>query len=463
MDRPALISLFSGAGGLDLGLEMAGFDTRVLIDAEPHACETLRRNKILGRASPSEKRKLLADALEQHCYHDASPEDRNALSSRILSVRARELLLNATVLERDIREVTSAELLDACGLRKNQELACIAGGPPCQPFSRAGKRKAVDDESHGDLFFEFVRIVRDLRPRWFVFENVKGLLLTKTDVVTYSCPKCRSRDLLSFTDRMRWSREELDPISCPKCRSLKTDLRAASVPGGSLEIILREFERIGYLCYHGVLNAADFGAPQMRERLFIVGSRDKESFSWPTITHSSPKLAEANHQSTPLLFPAGRRALQLPPWRTTLDALWRDGHPRFGKLDPTHAVLWVKNVVRPHAEPVTWSLERPSPTIGAHQAAKLAIAPYGVPEAQLRRQQWHVKGKRQGDTRPVRVDHEYLSDLELLTLQTFPPSWYLHGTRMQRAFQIGNAVPPCLARAVGNALLRSHQEAVAAT
>src|SRR5437763_2883658 len=100
-------------------------------------------------------------------------------------------------------------------------------------------------------------------------------------------------------------------------------------------------------------------------------------------------------------------------------------------LDKAKAVLWVKNVVRPHDEPVTWSLDRPSPTIGAHQSAKLAIAPDGVPEEQLLRQQWHILGKRQRDLPPVPVTHEYLSDVELLKLQSFPEYWYLFGTRMQ--------------------------------
>jgi DNA (cytosine-5)-methyltransferase 1 len=124
-------------------------------------------------------------------------------------------------------------------------------------------------------------------------------------------------------------------------------------------------------------------------------------------------------------------------------------------MNPAVARLWVKNVVRPHAEPVTWTLDRPAPTVGAHQAAKLAIAPDGVPEEQLRRQQWHVKGHRQGDFPPVHVKHEYLADEELMSLQTFPSTWYLHGTRMQRAFQIGNAVPVRLAEIVGRSLLES--------
>jgi DNA (cytosine-5)-methyltransferase 1 len=143
----------------------------------------------------------------------------------------------------------------------------------------------------------------------------------------------------------------------------------------------------------------------------------------------------------------------LKPWVTIREILWQDGHPQFGILEPQRAVLWVKNVVRPHAEPVTWTLDRCAPTVGAHQGAKLAIAPEGVPEEQLLRQQWHTKGKRQGDMPPVAVKHAYLSDQELLRLQTFPPDWYLYGTRMERAFQIGNAVPPRLAEAVGRAIL----------
>ena len=112
-------------------------------------------------------------------------------------------------------------------------------------------------------------------------------------------------------------------------------------------------------------------------------------------------------------------------------------------------------MVRPHDEPVCWTLDRPSPTVGAHQAAKLAIAPDGVPEEQILRQQWHTNGHRQGDSPPVNVRHAYLSDAELLILQSFPEDWYLFGTRMQRAFQVGNAVPPKLAEIVGKSIIQA--------
>jgi DNA (cytosine-5)-methyltransferase 1 len=206
-------------------------------------------------------------------------------------------------------------------------------------------------------------------------------------------------------------------------------------------MIEAEFARLGYRCDSKVLNARDFGVAQDRERLFIVGSRDGEKFEWPRPTHGTADSGWS-------LFGSG----PLSPHVSLRQVILADGHWRYGELGES-AVLWVKNVVRPHDEPVTWSLDRVSPTVGAHQAAKLAIAPFGVPPEQLSRQQWHTLGRRQGDTPPVFVEHEYLTDLELLTLQSFPRHWYLHGTRMERAFQIGNAVPPRLAQAVGDALV----------
>jgi DNA (cytosine-5)-methyltransferase 1 len=253
--------------------------------------------------------------------------------------------------------------------------------------------------------------------------------------------------LAEFDVRERWLAGE-NAVSVCACGSTNGAFNVSRLSDGSLQIILAEFERIGYNCHWRVLNAADYGVPQLRERLFIIGSRDNERIQWPRPTHSAKALKGSQ---SPLF--AGDASSVTASWRTMWDCLWHKGHPVFGSLDPEVARLWVKNVVRPHDEPVTWTLDRPSPTVGAHQAAKLAIAPFGVPEEQLLRQQWHTLGRRQGDMPPVSVVHEYLSDEELLRLQTFPPQWYLFGTRMERARQIGNAVPVLLARAVGSALL----------
>lgn len=444
-----LISLFAGAGGLDLGLEMAGFTTRVANELEPHGCESLRRNKLIAGMTSEALDAFIADSLEQRCYNGTSDEERERLFSRIKAGEKSSFLTEAEIIEGDIRDVSSDTFKTALN---GDELFCIAGGPPCQPFSKAGKQKSFDCTKNGDLFFEFVRLVNDLKPKWFVFENVKGLTFTKTDVLYSLCKSCKEMSLAPFLIRQEFKDGDRSTFPCEKCGSQNTEWKVINEPGGSLKIIINEFQKTGYSCETTILNAADFGAPQIRERLFIVGSIEGKKITWPTPTHSR---IDARENIQVDLFSGENKATK--PWISIHDALWGDGHSKYGKLDKTKAELWVKNVVRPHDEPVTWNLDRPAPTIGAHQGAKLAISPSGVPEAQIFRQQWHTKGRRQSDTPPVFVEHQYLSDEELLKLQTFPSWWYLHGTRMQRAFQIGNAVPPILGKAVGEALMRTEQ------
>lgn len=442
-----LVSLFTGAGGLDLGLEMAGFKTLVASELEPHACETLRKNKELSSLKGEDLDRFVHEALKQRCFNKISKEEADLFFKRVVSQNVKEpYLQECTVIEGDIREIRSR---DFQGSLPSSDLFCVAGGPPCQPFSKAGKRKSFDCTKNGDLFYEFVRVVRDLRPKWFIFENVKGITFTKTDVIYQRCLHCGNSTLAPFHIRQNFEEYEFN-TKCLSCGMEGAEWLKVNEKGGSLKIIFNEFQKLGYKCSSKVFNAADFGVPQTRERLFIVGSRDGVDFEWPSPTHANlRKMPEKD------LF---SEFTNKKPWVTMEDAIWDRGHPIYGEIDAKTAKLWVKNVVRPHDEPVTWSLDRPSPTIGAHQGAKLAFAPQGVPEKQLLRQQWATKGKKQGDTPPVPVEHRYLSDAELLKLQTFPEWWYLHGTRMQRAFQIGNAVPPLLAKAIGEALLRVEEK-----
>jgi DNA (cytosine-5)-methyltransferase 1 len=445
----SLISLFTGAGGLDLGLEQVGFETLVANEVGAHACETLRQNKILSCLARHEFDAWFTAQMKQRCYKGNSSFLGDDLRARLqLDLAGRAYLQKARIVERDVRELPSSEVLELAGAGKG-EIDLIAGGPPCQPFSRAGKREAVNTNT-GRLFKDFVRLVDEIRPRWFLFENVKGLTLTKAPIAHFNCPNCHKTSLLNFNDWEAVQSGDRKSLSCYNCAAECTSIVWQDKAGGSLDIILNEFTKIGYRCRQKILNAADFGAPQQRERLLIVGSRDGELFEWPQATHSKPRVdAEAT------LFDFG----ELQGWQGMGEALWPQRHWKYGKLGKD-AVLWVKNVVRPHDEPVTWKLNRPSPTIGAHQGAKLAIAPFGVPEAQLARQQWHTLGRRQGDTPPVFVEHELLTDLELMRLQTFPDNWYLYGTRMERAFQIGNAVPPVLARVVGESLISAMSGAI---
>jgi len=447
--KPSLVSLFTGAGGLDIGLEQAGFQTLVALEIEHYACETLRANQLLSSFSKEEFETWFSQQIRQKCYSRCRESEIKQLKKRLLvgGSSPQKFLERVTVLEKDIRTVSKGEILSLSGVNRG-EISLVAGGSPCQAFSRAGKREAVNSES-GKLFLEFVRIVDEIRPRWFLFENVKGIVNTKADVAYIYCKACGYESVMPFHLRELVDSENSCACSCWQCSSTKTEVIWRKKSGGSLEIIVHEFESLGYKCYWQVLNAADFGAPQARERLFIVGSRDGEPFKFPLPSHQKPiKITNEYLQGSLFESSYDRRK----EWVTVLEALWSSGHWRYGSLDTEEAVLWVKNVVRPHDEPVTWSLKRTAPTVGAHQGAKLALAPFGVPEEQLRRQQWHVLGCRQRDLPPVFVEHEYLTDEELLALQTFPRSWYLFGTRMERAFQIGNAVPPVLAAAIGRAL-----------
>ncbi len=197
--RQKVISLFSGAGGLDIGFENAGFEVVVAVEIDPSCCDTLHANKP-----------------------------------------------NMPIINKSVTDVTGQEILDIAGLKVG-EAALVIGGPPCQSFSLAGLRKGLDDE-RGRLLFEYVRIVRETLPKAFVLENVKGLT--------------------------NWDH------------------------GGAMKLLIDELnkpvEYNGQIYQYNigvpqVLNAVDYGVPQNRERLIIVGNRLGKSFLYPAPHVFEPK------------------------------------------------------------------------------------------------------------------------------------------------------------------------------
>lgn len=191
MDLP-VISLFSGAGGLDIGFRSAGFRVAVAVEQVTACCETLRAN-----------------------------------------------VPGLPILCRNIVGVRGEEILRAAGLRVG-EAALVIGGPPCQSFSIAGMRKGLDDP-RGRLLFEFARIVRETLPKGFVLENVKGL------------------------------------SSWDGGRALALLIDALSEP-----ITFNGQEYRYRVAPPRVLNAVDYGVPQMRERLFVVGNRIGRGYEYPS-------------------------------------------------------------------------------------------------------------------------------------------------------------------------------------
>ena len=193
-----IISLFSGAGGMDIGFERAGFKVAVAVEFDPSCCATLRKNK---------------------------PE--------------------RPVLEGDISSFTTEQILESAGL-KPLEAAMVIGGPPCQSFSLAGKRLGMYDP-RGKLVLDFIRIVREALPVAFVMENVRGMA---------NWHNGKALDAI------------MDAISEP------------IVYGG---------EKISYDVEYRILNSANFGVPQFRERIFLVGNRVGKKFKFPEGNFSKPE------------------------------------------------------------------------------------------------------------------------------------------------------------------------------
>ncbi len=207
------ISFFSGALGLDIGLHRGGLQALAINEFDPVACRTVRANLegVFGANLP-------------HVY------------------------------ECDIRALTPDELAEKVDLER-EELFALVGGPPCQAFSTAGRRLGLNDE-RGNVFLHFIDIIIGLRPKYAIFENVRGLL---------------SAPLLHRPHAERG--EGAAP------------LMEEERPGGALLYILRRLEAAGYKTTFNLYNTANFGVPQIRERLIFFASREGRSIPYMAPTH----------------------------------------------------------------------------------------------------------------------------------------------------------------------------------
>jgi len=190
------VSLFSGAGGMDIGIRQAGFDVLAEIEHDQHCCSTLR-----------------------------AATERENTSTRVI--------------EADIRKIDPKCLMNDLELKQG-ELDLLFGGPPCQSFSLAGKQLGLRDD-RGLLLFEIIRFADALRPKVILLEQVKGLLSSKG---------------------------------------------SANRTGEVFEKFIGKLERINYTPKWRVVLAADYGVPQLRERLFVVATKGRNGFVFPERTHA---------------------------------------------------------------------------------------------------------------------------------------------------------------------------------
>lgn len=349
----SVISLFSGAMGLDLGLERAGFQVKVAVEVNRWA----------------------ADTIERH---------RSAHGLSLLRER--------------VEDVTTARLLEAAALEVG-EPTLVSAGPSCQTFSTAGHRRSLGDD-RGWLFKQFTRVVKEAQPRFFVMENVRGILSAAV----------RHRPLA-----------ERGP-------GFPT-LTAEEQHGSAFRLIVDEFRALGYYVVFGLVDAADYGAAQHRHRLVFLGSRDGEAVYVPAPTHGPQgavphrTLAEALgglDDPEPLLRP-------LPPeWARFLKLVppggnWRD-LPEAMQKEALGAAYVSWGGRSGFFRRLAW--DRPTPAVTTNPAAKATML--GHPD-ELRT----------------------LSLRELARLQGFDDDWAFAGGVHPQFSQVGNAVPLPLGEAVG--------------
>ena len=354
------ISLFSGAGGLDLGCEAAGFETAAAVEWDRVARETMVRNR---------------DAF----FPVLMPE----------------------AVFGDITDVDGAGLLGRADLEPG-EADLLHGGPPCTPFSKSGywleyKRAGADPKA--SLLDDYVRILGKVKPKSFLMENVYGL-------------------------------------------AYRNQNRAV------LERFLRGAKKAGYAVDLTVLLAADFGVPQLRQRLFCVGIRrdlldgkpEAWKHVWPQATHGGPHETRKRWDaSLPVHVTAGEALAGLTPESNTFESE--------EVVEGTFAEELA--AVPPGENYLYWTAERGHP----------------VPRFKWRSRYWSfllklspekpsptIQGQPGPWVGPFHWENRRLRVAELKRLMTFPDEFVVLGSRREQQLQLGNAVPPRLAEAVARSV-----------
>ncbi len=343
-----LISLYTGAGGLDLGFEAAEIETAVAVEMDSVAVETLEQNR------------------------------------------------DWPVISRDIHEVASDEILRTGSLEEG-DADVLIGGPPCQPFSKSGywasgDTRRLDDPRAGTLD-AYLRVLQDTLPKTFLLENVPGLAYRS---------KSEGLELINRT--------------------------------------IRRINRKRGADYHlsiSKLNAADYGVPQTRERVFVVGSREGREFIFPAPTHGDVNGGELDPPA-------------LEPYMTAWDALGdlgKDGGPELSLRGKWAGLL----PSIPEGENYLWHTERGGglPLFGWRRRYWSFLL-----KLSKSRPSWTLQAQPGPAIGPFHWKNRRLSARELCRLQTVPDSYRVMGTVAEVQRQVGNAVPSALAEVIARAMRR---------
>ena len=364
----SLVSLFSGAYGLDLGLEKAGFLTKVCVEKDPVCVKTILMNR----------------------------------------PRLKDFIIN-----KNINDTTAKEILKIAGLKRG-EAFLVAGGPPCQPFSTAGRRESITS-NEGQLFNKYLEIVWDIYPRFFIFENVKGIL---SAAIQHKPLKDRSKpgESISHNERLGSGWDFIN---------------------SQFEQKLRTGKKGGYQLHIWELDASDFGIAQKRKRVFIVGTRLGENIAKPIGRYSrNPRtlktaIGKLNgkfekpgidyFQYDRLRFEIFNKGLvkkgenwTVLPIKLQKEVMGKGWYATGGRVGFCRRLSW----------------DKPSPTVTTSPSGRATNL-------------CHPQKPRP------------LNYVECAILQGFPKSWKFAGSLSHKYKQIGNAVPPRLGCVIGKSIMAS--------
>ncbi len=286
------------------------------------------------------------------------------------------------------------------GILKNKlsgtRVDLLIGGPPCPSFSksrfyRKEKLRAMDDPIGNETVNGYLSVLEDLHPKSFLFENVNGF--------------------------------------------------AFKVHSKAFDYVLSRASQLGYNCTWKVVNAADYGVPQMRKRFILVGVKSEKTFIFPEPTHYNPKLV--NSLNTKELKPwvtAGEVLNDLDTDKNAND----EGHFAGGKhhellreIPPGENYLFFTEK-RGHPNPIFEWRSR-------YWSFLLKLSP-ALPS-------WTIQARRSNNMGPLHWRNRILRIAEVKRLQSFPDNWFLAGTIEQQWRQVGNAVPPPLAKVITQAIM----------
>lgn len=365
-------SLFSGAMGLDLGLEQAGLAPTLAVEIDDKCCATIKINR------PS-----------------------------------------LTLLSADIGKLTGENLRAARNF--SGDVYMMVGGPPCQSFSSGGKRAGLSDP-RGNLIYDYLRLIQEVHPRYFVFENVANLITAAL----------RHRPIAERPGQ-HWNLKMYEEKSI--CEDGTEPMDEDELAGSVIKQILADMDQLGYSVKFGVLDAADFGAPQHRLRFVMFGAREGVPPDLPYPTHG----------------PAGSG---LKPYTTLQDTIWTLRDDPGPHSEYTVEVRRYFDLVPPGGN---W---RSLPVHLQEEAMGGAWLSGGGKTGFYRRLSWDspsptITGKP--NRKASAVCHpdvsRPLSVRESAAIQGFPVDWVFSGAANAQYTQVGNAVPVALGRAIGKSFL----------